>query len=241
MNATELIDRLEEFFSRDDLSGAGEFLRYSRRLCLAEGDDSLLLTVLNEMMGLYRKTREEDAGLEAVASGISLLKRMGLADTVTGGTTYLNAATTMKAFGRAAEALPYYENAGRIYREKLSPTDCRLAGLANNAALALVDLHRDREAEEAYRFALSVLEKNSGQELDIANTYVNMAHLYEGREDYGAIEACLDKAWEELEKAARGSYYAYTCKKCAPSFGYFGYFAREKELNERAAAYYERD
>ena len=38
----------------------------------------------------------------------------------------------------------------------------------------------------------------------------------------------------------RNGYYAFTCRKCAPSFGYFGYFVYEKELNERADIIYER-
>ena len=74
---------------------------------------------------------------------------------------------------------------------------------------------------------------------DIANTYVNMAHLYEKLTDYEKIEACLDRAKDALETDPnRNGYYAYTCRKCAPSFGYFGYFLYEKELNERADSIY---
>ena len=68
-----------------------------------------------------------------------------------------------------------------------------------------------------------------------------MAHLYEKLEDYEKIEASLNAAKQALEEdSVRNGYYAYTCRKCAPSFGYFGYFAYEKELNERADLIYAR-
>jgi len=118
--------------------------------------------------------------------------------------------------------------------------DPRMAGLCNNLALALVDLGRLPEAEERYREALAILNRLDGKETDIANTYVNMAHLYERLDDYEGIEACLDRARDALEQdQIRNGYYAYTCRKCAPSFGYFGYFVYEKELNERADTIYE--
>ncbi|MBQ4065293.1 MAG: tetratricopeptide repeat protein, partial [Clostridia bacterium] len=100
-------------------------------------------------------------------------------------------------------------------------------------------LGRYEEAEKRYETALSILSRNVGKETDIANTYVNLAHLYEKTEDYEAIEACLDRAKDAIEAPQeQNGYYAYTCRKCAPSFGYFGYFLYEKELNERADRIY---
>ena len=234
MTVNEFIVTLDAYFDREDMAGAGEYLRAVCRE--AEGDDRLLFAVYNEMMGYYRKTGEVERGLDAIEQGLALLPRMGIADEVAGATAYLNAATTLKAFGRPSEGLPLYERAEAIYRRRLPAIDPRMAGLCNNLALALVDLERYEEAERRYETALSILTRNVGKETDVANTYVNMAHLYEKLPDYEKIEACLDRAKDALEADQnRNGYYAYTCRKCAPSFGYFLY---EKELNERADSIY---
>ena len=238
MTVNEFITALDAFFDHEDMAGAGEYLRAVCRE--AAGDNRLLFAVYNEMMGYYRKTGEVERGLDAIEKGLALLPCLGIADEVSGATAYLNAATTLKAFGRPAEGLPLYEKAENVYRRRLPSHDPRMAGLCNNLALALADLERYEEAEARYETALAVLSRNAGKETDIANTFVNMAHLYERLADYEKIEACLDRAKDALEADQnRGGYYAYTCRKCAPSFGHFGYFLYEKELNERADKIYE--
>lgn len=240
MRIKEFIDKLDAFFERDDMQGAGEHLRFSRKEAEAENDKQFLLTVLNEMMGYYRKTREEERGLESVFSGLSLVKELHFEEKAVGATTMLNAATTLKAFGRASEAVIYYESASLIYDKLFLPYDVRIAGLCNNYALTLVDLENYSAAEEKYKKALSILNKYDDKLTDIANTYVNMAHLYDAMGNYEKIEECLDSAYSVLQDDKnRNGYYAYTCRKCAPSFGYFGYFEVEKELNERADKIYE--
>ncbi len=238
MNSYEFIIILDKYFECDDMAGAGAYLEDVRSK--HKTHDGFLLTVLNEMMGYYRKTGEEEKGLDAVYSGLSLLSELSLDNTDTGGITMLNAATTLKAFNRQNEAVILYEKAEKVLLSLLSPDDERLAGLNNNMALTLTDLKRYEEAEVRYKTALSVLLKKDGKECDIANTYVNMAELYNILENYDELESCLNSAYEVLNRTVkRDGYYAYTCRKCAPAFGYFGYFAAEKELNERADRIYE--
>ena len=243
MNLTvqQFIQTLDTYFDRDDMRSAGTYLRDSLEYACAREDHPLRFAILNEMMGYYRKTGEVERGLVAIEEGLDMIPQLQIDGKVAGATGYLNAATTLKAFGNAKEALPYYEKAEAIFRRELSPSDPRMAGLCNNFALALVDLGRFHEAEGRYREALAILGRSDGKETDLANTYVNMAHLYEKLEDYEAIESCLNYAKDALElDQVRNGYYAYTCRKCAPSFGYFGYFVYEKELNERADGIYER-
>lgn len=193
------------------------------------------------MMGYYRKTGERERGLESIASGLALSSRMSLGDSVPGATAELNAATTLKAFGMADAAIPHYESAEAVYTEILPEYDSRIAGLNNNLALALCDLRRYDEAEKRFGKALTVLSHCPGRECDIANTYVNLAHLYEAEEDYEKTEQCIKTALSVLSSVpdeGRDGYYAFTCRKCAPSVGYFGFFAAEKELNETADEIY---
>ena len=123
------LTRLDEYLGRNDYAAARRHLEYWRAEALANNDLRGLLSVENERMGLFRKLGDEAAANKAVASALELLGRTGLEDSVTAGTTLLNAATVYKRFERAAEALPLYEQARRIYERELPPDDARLGGL----------------------------------------------------------------------------------------------------------------
>lgn len=74
---------------------------------------------------------------DAVHRGTELCRSLGLAESVSGATVLLNAATTMKAFGEAEASIPYYEDVRGVYEKYLDPDDARFGGLYNNMALAL--------------------------------------------------------------------------------------------------------
>ena len=121
----------------------------------------------------------------------------------------------------------------------LGARDERWGALYNNAATALQDAGEYAEAEKRYREAaklMSALDKSD----DEAVTYVNMAHLAEVSGDSAErISEYLDRAYYLLDTVSeRGSYYAFVCSKCAPSFGHFGDVKRAAELNERAERIY---
>ena len=67
-----------------------------------------------------------------------------------------------------------------------------------------------------------------------------MAQLYEDTDE--EIENLLEKAYEKLNdpQPPRDGYYAFVCRKCAPTFDYYGHFAIKEELNKRADEIYAR-
>ena len=113
--------------------------------------------------------------------------------------------------------------------------------LYNTMALALQDLKKYSEAEDYFLKAIKITETNAKNELETAVSLVNLAHLYyEINSEDDRVNSLMEKALDILENPAFFSYskYAFTCKKCAPSFGYFGFFIAEKTLNERADRIY---
>jgi len=239
-----VLRKLDDCFNHDEMAEAGRLLRHWLNEAVYLKDKDGELFILSEMMGYYRKTREEERALESVMRGLETLNRLGTAETVSGATVILNAATTLKAFGKASEAVPHYDKALSVYKKLLAADDERMAGLYNNYALALVDLKKYAEAEKLYLSAIEILKDKKNGENDAAVTYVNMAHLYEAwsPDDEEKTERCLDKAYDCLnsDKLERDGYHAYVCAKCAPSFGYFGYFLIDAELKERAEKLYAR-
>ena len=238
------LTRLDEYLDRNDYAAARRHLDYWKAEALAGNDLRGLLTIENERMGLFRKLDDEAAAEEALTSALRLVDRAGLDDTVTAATTWLNAATVRKRFGRAAEALPLYERARTVYERELAPEDPRLAGLYNNMALALADLGRYDEAGALYEQALEILRTAEHGALEMAVTELNLADLAAARdgllEAEAEIEARLDRAWTLLADPSlpRNGYYAFVCEKCAPSFGYYGRFMDAQELQERSERIY---
>lgn len=80
----------------------------------------------------------------------------------------------------------------------------------------------------------------------MAVTYCNLA-------DLAAMEHGVEQAEEQIreylmtaerllntETLPKNGYYAFICEKCAPTFGYYGFFLTEKELARRAEEIYAR-
>ena len=158
ISAGRVLDKLDEYFSRNDYNGAENHLLYWLGEARSVGDKRSALLFLNELAGLYRKVSKEENAIKTVQSLLSLIEDMGIEENVGAGTSYINCATVYKAFGRAEEALPLFEKARSVYEKGLSADDKRFGGLFNNMALALVDLQRFDEAYELYEKAVSVMK-----------------------------------------------------------------------------------
>lgn len=241
-----VLDKLDSFLGQNDYASAERLLKHWLAEAEAGSDRQGRLTVLNEQIGLYRKTSKERECLAAIDAALAQMQQLDMEDTVTGGTTLINAATGYKAFGRAADALPLYRKAQAVYEKLLPPSDSRLAALYNNMALTLAELKEYREAETLFEKAISITEQQPHGEAETAITCLNLADLICAEEGYEAgedrIEAYLRRAEALLdtEDLPRDGNYAFVCEKCAPVFGYYGYFYTEQTLTQRAREIYER-
>ena len=236
-SAANFISDLDRFYAHEDVAGATDFLEKQYILADASGNQGAKLTILNEMTGCYRQTGDKEKGLKAIYEALALMEKTGNSTTVTGGTIILNCATTLKSFGKSEESLEFYARAEKILTALLDSNDPLLAGLFNNKALALQDTGDKPEAEKYFLKAIEITLADDQNALETAVSYVNLAHLlFEENPLDERVNSLMDKTLNILENPRYFSFprYAFTCRKCAPSFGFFGYFIKEKELNERA-------
>ena len=240
-----ILSRLDEYLHKNDYASAERHLLYWLSEAVNNNDVRTELLVRNELMGLYRKLSREREALECVGAALDRIEKEKIAHQVGAATTFLNAATVYKAFGRAEESLPLFLRAREVYERELESSDARLGGLYNNMALTLVDLGRYGEANELYERAIAVMKNTENGALEVAITYLNMASAAE--RELGLlfadekIQELLDVAEELLDKHEnRDGYYAFVCEKCASVFGYYGRFVFEGELRERSRRIYER-
>ena len=243
---SRVIGRLDEYLGRADYPAAERHLACWLAEAEAGHDRRGMLTVLNEQAGLYRKLDRETEGLRAAEAALALARTPEFADSVTLGTTMVNAATVYKAFGRAEAALPLYRQAQTIYERFLPEDDARLGGLYNNMALTLTELGEWRAAEALFEKALRIMARQEHGEAEQAITLCNLADLAAAELGAEAAEtqigAYLSKALTLLdtESLPRDGDYAFVCGKCACAFGYHGWFFAEEELRRRAKEIYER-
>lgn len=239
-----VLERLDRYLNADDEEGAFRHLHYWLKEAETLSDGRGILAVLNELVGLNRKTGREEA-LGYADRALALAEALGLSDSVTMGTTLINAATAKKAFGKSEEAIPLFLRAKELYERLLPGNDARLGGLLNNMALAYTDLGEYSAARGCYDKALAVMEAVPVSQPERAITELNLADLtvaergeasLEEEETEKEIDDYLKKARELLdaEGQERDGNYAYVCEKCAPVFGHYGWFLYERELYERA-------
>lgn len=236
-----VIEKLNKLFAINDLDSVGRLLEYWENEARYLKDDRGLLEILNEEIGYFRRVNKGDQALRAVNEAFEIIDRLGLGDTVSSATVYLNGATTMKAFGKAREAIGYYKKTAEIYDRELDENDYKIAALYNNMSSAFSDLGEKAICEECCFKAIEILEHNENCNGEIAVTLVNLAHLYHESDPFDErIYEFMDKAWDLLisDENPQDGNFAFLCSKCAPSFGFFGYFEKENELKKLSEKIY---
>ena len=240
-----ILEKLDSLLRTNDYSAAKRHLKYWLSEAEYEGDDSSILLLQNELMGLCRKLGEKEEALNFAEAALCQVDKMNIENNVGAATAYLNSATVYKAFGQSERAISLFEKAKDIYKRALSPNDDRLAGLYNNMGLALVDLNEFSQAERLYQKAITVLQTIPEKEPEIAITYLNMASAKEAEHGLltakNAISSLCEKAmaYMEVGKDRSDGNYAFVCEKCASVFGFYGFEDYARILKERSRRIYE--
>ncbi len=235
-----ILEKLRLLEDRNDWPAVERCLKYWLAEAEVFRDQRGQLTLHNELMGYYRKQGKKEDAYSHADRADALLAELGMEDTVTAGTTWVNIGTVREAFGDPETGLSFFEKARQNYEQNLSPEDGRLGGLYNNMGLALASLGRYPESHTMFRRALDIMSRQPDGELEQAITWLNMADALEA--ELGP-EAAADSIPEYIGNAAdllrterlpRDGYYAFVCEKCAPVFGHHGFFLEEAEFRRRA-------
>lgn len=241
MDVPRFIAELDALYNSGQEQKAGLMLDEGIEKARAAGDWRAELSLLSELCGHCRRSGEREKALEGIERLMELIREHRMGSTVSAATVLLNAATTLKCFGLAADSIPVFRHVSRVYSSKLDPMDYRFAGLYNNMALSCADVGEHQQAEALFRAAMKVIESCPVPQNELAVTLCNLAELYykQDAEDV-RVDGCMERAWEYLSDSAlpHDGYHAFTISKCAPSFDRFGFFLYAKELRERAEKIY---
>ena len=241
-----IVSKMNELMSRRDYDGCERLLKYWMEEAKLGADVRGQLFLSNEMIGHYRKCGKREEAFSAIEKALGLIDVLAMGETVTAGTTYVNAATACQAFAEPERAYELFLKAEKIYEGTGATQPQLLGGLYNNMALTCTALGRFSDARLRYEKAMNVMGQVPGGKLEQAITWLNTADLIKaekGIEDgEKEIFSALDQAAALLEEpdAPKDGYYAFVCEKCAPVFSYYGYFRVAGKLEQAAEEIYRR-
>ena len=169
MTGQEFLKQLDGYFRKGEMEAAQDFLQKTYAEAVGEGDVSLQLTVLNEMMSYAGGTDQEEFGIAAVTECTRLIQEYGLQDNPSAGTMWMNMGITLYRFDRVEDALACY----RVAEEQLLKQYEKLDALPDSTekVQALGDVVRE-----------------------LASFYSKVASAYAKKKDYKEAEQYYKKA-----------------------------------------------
>ena len=245
-------EKMDAYMSRRDYAGAERHLLYWLEEARQGQDLRGQLMLRNELIGHYRKTADRGNAFSNIEEALKLLKTLQFENSISAGTTYVNAATACNAFGENEKALELFEKARAVYETGEDTEPQLLGGLYNNMALTCAAFGKKKkeagrasgiketegsrtkpaeawfaQAFELYEKALVQMRQVPHGELEQAITCLNMADALEGRDGPEAAEhpisRLLDTAYDLLQ---------------TPSIPRDGYYAFVCEKCAPAFSYY---
>ena len=182
----ELIDRLYE---QGQAAKAEEVLISTAGAAAEEGDDYLLLQILNELIGHYRETGEWDKAFEIADRSVMVAGYVFPKESVPYATTLLNVASMYRAAGKLAESRRVYHEVEQIYAVTLKADDMLYASLYNNEALLYQEEGEFAKAKALLIKALDI-DRANGREYEEAVSLANIAAtMMRTGEEEGALKA----------------------------------------------------
>lgn len=236
----------DTYFAAHDLAGAALYLENQEMRFKSENNSESELTILNELIGLYRKMLKSEDASRCMKRAEEIIEELDLKDHVAAATTYLNYATACRAYRKYDEAAEYFEKVRPIYEKQLRQNDYQMASYYNNAALLMLDM-KDYEQGEQYLYkaleSLKGIPRSSGE---IATTHMTLAHLYKALDpdrsidnerslkEIGTVMTILEN-WTEGES----SYYAFVCDSCGKALKSLGKTEQGEKLCAMADSFYQ--
>ena len=159
-----------------------------------EGDDHLLLQILNELIGHYRETGEWEKAFEITDRAVYIAGRIFPTESIPYATTLLNAASMYRAAGKLDMSRSMYHEVEKIYAVTLKSDDMLYASLYNNEALLYQEEGEFPKAKALLLKALDIDRANAKEyeeAVSLANIAATMIQTGEHEEALKAAESSV--------------------------------------------------
>lgn len=174
MDIETIRETIDKLYEQGRSLEAEDVLLSTAGAAAEEGDDHLLLQILNELIGHYRETGEWEKVFEITDRAVYIAGRIFPTESVPYATTLLNAASMYRAAGKLDMSRSMYHEVEKIYAVTLKSDDMLYASLYNNEALLYQEEGEFSKAKALLLKALDI-DKANGREYEEAVSLANIA------------------------------------------------------------------
>ena len=199
MNTERILAEYDSMFGNKTLEEIEAYLYENICLAVRNQEDSAILTLLNEMIGLCRDTSQKEKALKYCEQLKKLLLCMNLEGTKEYATSLQNIANAYRAFGLWDKALDAFQTIEAIYQTSLAKDDYLWASLYNNWGILYQEMLMYENSVMLLRKALALIEKIPDGKIKVAITKTNLACSLFGlkteetfREGHNYLKEALD-------------------------------------------------
>ena len=235
MNTREMLQKLDYFYDMGRLSDAEKLLDNCAETAIEERNYGALLTIYNEMEGLYRTTGRAVKAADISDKALELISLMGLENTTHHATTLQNGATANRVAGNSIKALDMYSQAAEIYKNLGQQSSYQMASLYNNISHIYQGQNQHQKALEYLTLALNTVSLLPENEAEIATTKVCMALSLMALDSFDDAQSHLEQALEYYESPLGSTDGHYGSALSA-----MGEFMWRKKDYDQAVFYYEK-
>ncbi len=194
MDIQTILCELDVLYSQGNLAEAEKCLDLWLKEAYENRRWGVMLTLFNEMEGLYRTTGRAQEAAEISDNALELIENLGLTGTIHHATTLQNGATANRVAGNMQKALRMYHQAADIYNNTGSAKSYQMASLYNNISHIYQHLGDHEKALNYLNQALCLVSHEEDSDADIATTKIGMALSYMALNDTQKAEKYIDEA-----------------------------------------------
>ena len=243
IDINNVLNEYDKIFDRNDVEGARQYLQKWLNEAVQWKDWKSEFTLLNEMLGLYRKLGMKAESIDTISRIKAIMSKQELNNEISTAITWVNIATALRMFGEYNDALDAFKIAQKTYNEKLEPNDIKFASFYNNFALLYTDMNMYEEAEQSYLTAIDIVNNNENTSGYLAMTYANLMCLYEKSkpDEPVIINSYQDKIMSIFNQSEmlQDAYMAFVANSISVVLAELGFTENAILLEEKARKFYE--
>ena len=199
MNINNVLEEYDKLFRNSTLLEIEAYLYEKIKEAVEEQDDSAIITLLNEMIGLCRDTSQKEKALVYCEQLKKLMVRMNLEGTKEYATSMQNIANAYRAFGLWDAAEEAFQIIEKTYERYLNKSDYLWASMYNNWGLLYQEKQEYEKSVETLQKALFLIVQIPNNKMKEAITKTNLANSLFGLQTEEAIKKGYSYLTEALE------------------------------------------
>lgn len=207
MNTEEIFAEIDRLYSENQTAKVEEYIIEKLGEAAKEGEENVMIQLLNELIGHYRETSEFDKLDTFAQKLLDILENSSIKGSLAHATSLLNVANAYRAAGRLKESNKLYQEV-KTYYDANVPSDSMLyASLLNNMSLLFQEMGDHESAADCLERALGISLKYPECRIEQATTYANLATTLIKLDRLDEAEAHLIEAFKLFEEDEEPDYH----------------------------------